>query len=81
MSDPIEKCAGAGEEPKGSLVRRIPVSVPLRLGHTAMHLLAILGVVCSLLYAFSMSILLQSITLFGLWYRMLWMTCKKRLKL
>lgn len=46
MSDPIEKCAGAGEEPKGSLVRRIPVSVPLRLGHTAMHLLAILGVVC-----------------------------------
>jgi hypothetical protein len=28
-----------------------------------------------------MSILLQSITLFGLWYRMLWMTCKKRLKL
>ena len=45
MSDPIEKCAGAGVEPKGSWVRRTVMSLLSSVGQIAMHFDAIFGVV------------------------------------
>lgn len=45
MSDPTEKWAGAGDEPKGSRVKRTPMSMLSAVGHIAMHFEATLGVV------------------------------------
>ena len=45
MSDPTEKWAGAGEDPKGSLVSNTPISFPSSVGQMAMHFDAIFGVV------------------------------------
>lgn len=65
MSEQTEKNAGAGEDPKGSLVRRAPISSPPGVVQVAMHLDEIIGLVCNRLYAFSMSILLHTIGLLG----------------
>ena len=80
MSDPTEKCAGAGDDPNGSLVSRTPISLSSFVGHIAMHLDAIFAVVWKRLYAFSMSILFMRIDLFGLFHLMLcikWMNRRK----
>lgn len=73
ISENTEKLAGAGEEPKGSLVSKAPISCPSLLGHVAMHLAEIRGCVCSRRYAFSMSILLHRIGLLGWLALMPWM--------
>ena len=45
ISDPTEKCDGAGEDPNGSLVSKTPISFSSFVGHIAMHFDAILAVV------------------------------------
>lgn len=72
MSEKTEKLAGAGEDPNVNLVSSAPISCPSLLGHVAMHLAEMFGCVCSRRYAFSMSILLQTIGLFGWYALMLW---------
>ena len=81
MSDPIEKWAGAGDEPNGSRVSSTPISSLLSSFHIAIHFDAIFGVTWNRLYAFSMSILLHRMCCPGLCRRMLCMRCMYRRRL
>ena len=85
MSEAWENSAGAGVDPKGSCVNMVAmlsgsfVFVSFWfVFQVAMHFEDIVGVVCNRRYAFSMSTLLSSIRLFGLWNRMLCIKWRKR---
>lgn len=89
VSEYCENSVGPGDEPKGSLFSIDPTSVSdfsisssfsfvLWRYQVAQHLDDILGCVCNLLYALSMSFFAHRIGSFGLWKRMQCILCRKR---